>query len=153
MCNVKINILHKNNKEKQFMKNIFKTLTIGSAILSFTACTMVGQLEKPKTFAAGMVSQDNLNQEILVNSATELGYQLMSKTPKASTFSKDSGSMTEQIFGFDNNSTIQVSKKKDGVHFDIVETSNTDDKIDYKSVKKDLKDFVTNYQKDLKTEK
>jgi hypothetical protein len=153
MCNVKINILHKNNKEKQFMKNIFKTLTIGSAILSFTACTMVGQMEKAKTFAASIVSQDPVKQEVLVNSATEQGYQLMSRTPKASTFSKDSGSIAGQIFGFDNNSTIQVSKKKDGTHFDIVETSNTSDKIDYKTVKKDLEDFVTNYQKDLKTEK
>lgn len=135
------------------MKNIFRTITIGTAILSFTACTMVGQLEKPKTFAAGMVSQDNLNQEILVNSATELGYQLMSRTPKATTFAKDDGSAAGQFFGFDNNKTIQVEKMKDGVHFDIVETSNTSDKIDYKSVKKDLSDFVANYQKDLKTEK
>jgi predicted small lipoprotein YifL len=135
------------------MKNIFKTLTIGSAILSFTACTMVGQMEKPKTFAASMVIQDQLKQEVLVNSATELGYQLMSRTPKVTTFAKDDGSAAGQIFGFDDDKTIQVSKKKDGVHFDIVETSNTDDKINYKSVKKDLEDFVTNYQKDLKTEK
>jgi hypothetical protein len=134
------------------MKNIFRTIAIGSAILSFTACTMVGQMEKSKTFATSMVIQDPIKQEVLVNSATEQGYQLTSRTPKESTFSKDSGSMTEQIFGFDNNSTIQVSKKKDGTHFDIVETSNTDDKINYKSVKKDLEDFVTNYQKDLKTE-
>ena len=135
------------------MKNIFKTLTIGSAILSFTACTMVGQLKKPKTFSAGMVIQNQLKQEILVNSATEQGYQLMSRTPKVTTFAKEDGSAAGQIFGFNDDKTIQVETMKDGVHFDIVETSNTSDKIDYKTVKKDLEDFVTNYQKDLKTEK
>ena len=113
------------------MKNIFRTIAMGTAILSFTACTMVGQMEKSKTFAASMVVQDPVKQEVLVNSATELDYQLTARTPKASTFSKDSGSAAGQLFGFDNNSTIQVSEKKDGTHFDIVETSNTD-KINYK---------------------
>ena len=141
------------------MKNIFRTIAMGTAILSFTACTqMIGQLTSDsKMYAANKTVSLKLDSTALENSAEEQGYKLTQSNPGAFIFEKSEGSTAQSVFGYDHENRLQVMTGKnqngeDHEIFNLTETSNTD-KITVKSVKKDLDDFIANYKKELKAEK
>jgi len=140
------------------MNKIAKTLAITALLTSFTACSTIGDM-KPKeeitaTKSVTLEANQNPNPAILVNTATEQGFEFKAQSPTQLTFVKDM-SGAGAVFGFTHEISITVTlptAKKKSLDFMAFEESNSD-KISYTETKMVLDDFVSQYLKDASTQK